>query len=319
MKYQLKSRIRIGIIGTVLFLLFPVRDDAQSDTYDQLVSEGRRLIIKESDQAEKILVRAAALQPMRVDAHLWLGVLHSRKGEFEHSAQEFRRSIELCKNQEERYSCLTTIEAITQLVLSQEELDLKNRAFQHIEDKQPKMAIPLLESAIKLNPGNALLYYELGYAWIELRDFDQAIAHLETGRLVNPFHKKILTELAYSYSEIGESDQVRQVIHDRLLAFGDSPELRQELGFAYINGGKVDSAVIVLEELLETFPDYVVAYYSLGDIHLNLKRDTTRAIQEMEHFLERAQAENPRLPTGTTVHLDSLMDFAKTVISEGSN
>jgi len=307
--------MRKRLFLSALIILAASTSFAQDD-YTQLIEEAKRTLIADPKHAEQLLGRARQIRPAEPLTYVLIGTLRYEQGALAEASREFKRSIELCSTQDQKRFCVSTTEVITQSFRNEKEVELFQQASQNIKQKRSKEAVPLLESALKINPKNSKLYYEIGYAYVELKDYNKAIHYLEKGRNINPLHRKTLAELRYCYSEVGDFDGLRQVIFDIALIYGESFDLYHELGFAYAKAGKADSAIAVFENLLEKFPDSYLSRYTLGRIYFFDKKDKKRAKELLEAFLESAREK--RLDVNAGITLDQMVEEATKIVKECS-
>ena len=226
--------------------------------------------------------------PAEPMAYLNMGaaLLLFKQDRTEEASREFKRALGLCRTGKQLKFCITRIEIATQIFWKDGTKELYDKAIKLINQKKSGKAVPLLEQALSINPKNALLYYEIGYACIELGEISKAIEFLEKGRRLNPTSKKILKELKFCYAEKTDIENLRQIIDDLEFLHGDDPSLRHELAFAYGKAGKIDSAIVIFEQVLEKFPESYFSSYLLARLLDKTKRDQARACELIKHFLQ---------------------------------
>ena len=234
-------------------------------------------------KALEILNQAKEINPQAPEAYLNSGLVLYQIGESGQAGLEFQSALEF-SIPEEKIKQINIIDTTTTVFKSEKEQQLFEEAYNTIENGKAKKATQLLSKALKMNPQNVRLYYEIGYAYIEGNDFIKAISYLEKGREINPAYRFILNELKYAYAEIGDIQRLKDVISDILQYYGEDPLLYQELSFAYYQNQLVELAIETLEQNLLKFPEYYISYYSLGQIHF-LNENYSKAKELLVVFL----------------------------------
>jgi tetratricopeptide (TPR) repeat protein len=274
----------------VLFLLIFWNGSPKSQTvdllYHQLNDQALKLIKSDTGKARELLTQAKEIKPEQPEAYLNLGSLFYQGNNYDEAAIEFRKALELCHTEDQKKLCLETINDITQLFRVDKEKELYQKAWRKIEERKSSEAIPLLEAALKLNPGNAKLYYEIGYAYVDLDRIAEAVPWLEKGRSLNPVHNGILSELKFCYADKGDLDKLKGVLKDLLNLYGDEAMMLHELAYAYQIADKTDSAIVTFENMLQKYPDSYFSCFLLGKLYYQEKKDKKRAGELMQDFLK---------------------------------
>jgi tetratricopeptide (TPR) repeat protein len=261
-----EQRMKLKILLAICFLIVPLFSFAAE--YDELIGSATRLIESEPEKARAALAKAVMKYPGFGDAYILNGLIYYRIDDDPvRAGAEFKKGIERIGDIELKNRYLKLINDTTTAFRSQQEYDLFAAAFAAIEERKSKTAVEYLLKAIELNRNNARLYYEIGYAYIELKEFDKARRYLEEGRKINPVSSKILSELKFVYSEFGETLKVQEIILDMIGCFGDQPMLFQELAFSYYKAEKKDMAIRTLEQNIKKYPSFLISYFTLGQIY----------------------------------------------------
>jgi|GEM_PF-2323149 len=304
--------VLIGFILIVPLLAGP--------TYKELNDQAKKIMYENPRRAVELLNQAKEMIPAEPMAYLNMGaaLLLFKEDRSEEASQEFKWALALCRTRQQLKFCITGIEIATQVFWKDGTKELYDKAIKLINQKKSGEAVALLEKALSINPKNALLYYEIGYANIELGEITKAIEFLEKGRRLNPTSKKILKELIFCYSERGYLENLRQVIEELEFYYGDDPSLRQEMAFAYSEAGKIDSAIVIYEQVLEKFPDSYFSAYLLAKLLHNKKRDQARACDLMKYFLQGVEGKTFKDFKMTPVagNLDEMRAEAKEIIKK---
>jgi len=289
-------------------------------TYKELNDQAIQIMYDDPQRAEQLLNQAKKIMPAEPLAYLNMGIVFflSKKDRTEEAFLEFKHALGLCKTRQQLDLCIALWEVTTQVFLKDGTKDLYDKAFELINRKKSGEAVSLLEKAISINPKNAVLFYEIGYACIELGEISKAIEFLERGRMLNPTSKRILKELKYCYAEKADIENLRQIIDDLEFLHGDDPTLRHELAFAYSEAGKIDSAIVFYEQVLEKFPESYCSVYLLARLLDNTQRDQARACELMKHFLQGVEGKTFKDFKMSVVNgsLDEMRAKAKEIIKK---
>jgi tetratricopeptide (TPR) repeat protein len=280
-----------------------------ADDYDDIISKGLAQAKSDPVKGIEIIDTAIKMNPDNAQGYIAKGMINYHyTGDAGKAAENFRKGVDRIKEAGERASMIKLIDEQTSKVQSQEEHDLLNAAHESIEKGEPQKAIDAMGKAIPLNKKNWKLYYEIGYALIDLDRHADSIQYFEKGLEINPFSLALMTELTFAYSHFGKVDKVKGIIVERVKYFGDAPELRHELAFAYLTNKQSDESIKVLLENMEKFPHFLNSIFLLGDIYYN-RKDYGKARVTFEKFLNLAQKDNdPRL--------ENLIEDAKRKLDE---
>lgn len=138
-----------------------------------------------------------------------------------------------------------------------EALERYHEAMNYIAGNEVRQAIPLLESAIGLDPSFAQAHSTLGLCEIQFRRHEKAFRLVERGwRLAAklPEREKVVLEAAYYNME---DDPVRMVESARraLSLFPDEPRYRRNVAQLLCRRGEANEGVEELRRALEQVPD----------------------------------------------------------------
>lgn len=82
-----------------------------------------------------------------------------------------------------------------------------NIGYTHYAQGQYAAALPAYQEAIRLQPNYLAAYYNLAVTYVALKDFPQAISALEKALLVNPDHPRSLYDLGRLYLQSGRRQE----------------------------------------------------------------------------------------------------------------
>lgn len=165
--------------------------------------------------------------------------------------------------------------------------DLVESARAAMENGNLPIAIALLKRATEVDPKNKYAWNNLGLAYFQSRDNDQAIAAFQKQIEVNPYDE-------YAYNNLGRVYWNDRKYDDAVKAFNKQLENNPLDKFAHANLGsmyeewhKYDLAVSELEKATALTPDNAELQVSLGDAYLNLGQDD-KALAAFDHAVELA-------------------------------
>jgi tetratricopeptide (TPR) repeat protein len=149
------------------------------------------------------------------------------------------------------------------------------------------VAVALLKRATEVDPKNKFAWNNLGLAYFNMRDDDQAIAAFRKQLEVNPYDE-------FAYNNLGRVYWNERKYDDAVSAFNKQLETSPLDKFAHANLGamyaewhKYDLAVPELEKAASLTPDSPDLQVSLGDAYLNLGQDD-KALAAFDHAVELA-------------------------------
>ena len=156
-----------------------------------------------------------------------------------------------------------------------------------------KAGIADLERAIqKYRPAQPEFYYELGEAYFEDRQFEQAISMYKQALSRKPDLWMVLHRLGVALSWAGEHKRAAKTLQ---VAAKNSPEpgaILNDLALAFRQLGETEVAVNVLNKAIESDPERSEVHSNLGAIFLE-----TGTLDKAEETLREAIRLEPDLPT----------------------
>jgi Flp pilus assembly protein TadD len=147
------------------------------------------------------------------------------------------------------------------------------------------VAVALLKRAAEVDPKNRFVWNNLGLAYFQMRDDQQAIAAFNKQIEVNPYDD-------YAYNNLGRVYWNERKYDDAVKAFNKQLEnnpldkfAHSNLGSMYAEWHKYSEAVPELEKAASLTPDSAELQVSLGDAYLNLGQDD-KALGAFDHAVE---------------------------------
>ena len=145
-------------------------------------------------------------------------------------------------------------------------------------------ALPLLEKAAALNPGDTYFPYALAMTYVYLRDLDaarRAFARLFDIRADDP-QAFLLTSHFLAREKFGA--EAGEMIREAQKKRPDLPDLDYRLGLIALTDGDLPEAVKRLEKELERNPIHPMAWHYLGDAYIRLGK-TDLAIRGLQRAI----------------------------------
>ncbi len=205
--------------------------------------------------------------------------------------------------------------------------DLVDSARAAMDNGNLPVAIALLKRATEVDPKNKFAWNNLGLAYFQTRENEQAIAAFQKQIEVNPYDE-------FAYNNLGRVYWNERKYDDAVKAFNKQIETNPLDKFAHANLGqmyaewhKYNEAVPELEKAASLLPDSAPGspelQVSLGDAYLNLGQDD-KALAAFDHAVELAVEHNitPLVWNNIAyqlslknVHLDKAQQYAESAVS----
>ncbi len=201
-------------------------------------------------------------------------------------------------------------------------------------------ALPFLEQTLHLRPDLPEAHYDLGRAYLALKDTQKAQPELQRAAELKPGFYEAEAMLGTSLADAGDSEQAIKHLRAAVQARSDSPRLLMLLGLEYFQARYYADAIEVLtkamkldpanpeprflliqahyrnleyepalhlaEETLRLFPDIALAHYHVGAQLNNLGR-----VAEARQQLEAALGKDPSLLEARVMLGDVLFKLGK--------
>jgi len=122
----------------------------------------------------------------------------------------------------------------------------------------------LFQHALESTRDNHMAHSNLGIAFLDKNDLDEAIGHFYKALEIKPTHAGVHTNLSIAFRRKGMLDKalehsIRSVQINPALA-----EAHNNLGISLFQKGRVEEASHEFRQALELKPDYTTCYYNLG-------------------------------------------------------
>ena len=177
-----------------------------------------------------------------------------------------------------------------------------NRAVAQIENGDTQAAEKNLLEAMKLNPADGKVHYNLGSLYLQQGKFPEAEKHLTRAAGLLPEDWSTWNNLGIALRQNGKLPLAMKS-HQKALALSpDNPEILVNLALCYGSEGETDRAVETLKKVTELDPGRASAYANLGVILAGRKN-----YREAEPYLEKADSLEP----GNMMILGNLADVKR--------
>ncbi|MCL2006645.1 MAG: tetratricopeptide repeat protein [Treponema sp.] len=149
---------------------------------------------------------------------------------------------------------------------------------------RPYEAIPLFRKAIRMEPGNPLLYLNLGIAQQRTGDYEDALASFQRAIHIDDYQIDAWNAMGLIYYELELFESAENCYRNALERDPASPKVWNNLGVMFFTEGSYEEARHCFEEALSLMPIYYDAIFNLRDTCRELK--DYRAAAEFERVLQ---------------------------------
>ena len=155
----------------------------------------------------------------------------------------------------------------------------------------------LFQHALESTQDNPMAHSNLGIAFLDKNDLDEAIGHFYKALEIQPTHAGVHTNLSIALRRKGMLDQALEHSIRSVQINPDIAEAHNNLGISLFQKRSVEEALQEFRKALELKPDYTACYYNLGVV-LEDQNRTEEAAESFRQVLrldpEHSQA-NQRL------------------------
>jgi tetratricopeptide (TPR) repeat protein len=128
-------------------------------------------------------------------------------------------------------------------------------------------AIPYFEEAVRANPDHLIALTNLGNAYRQEKQWDQAKAALSHAIEVGPEDPEANYGLGMVYAQMNESERAYEYLQKALQLRPVYPEALNNLGILYLRTQRRDQAVASFEESIRVAPDFDQSYLNLARVY----------------------------------------------------
>ena len=151
------------------------------------------------------------------------------------------------------------------------------------EANRPNDAIPVFRRALAMEPGNPLLWFNLGIAQQRTGDYEEALDSFHRALAIDNDIGEAWLSMGLIYYEMEEFELCEDCYQSALSRNDADPKIWNNLGVLYFTGGRFDEARNCFEEAVSLSPHYYDALFNLRDTCREL--GDYRAAAEFERAL----------------------------------
>ncbi len=130
--------------------------------------------------------------------------------------------------------------------------------------------VSFYQRTLKYNPENGTIYNNLGQAYEERGDVNEAIAAFKKSVELNPDYIKPYINLALLYDKNNSREEAVEVLLKAIEKNPYYPDSYNNLAAIYATSGKPEEAILLLKKTAALRPDYATAHYNLGNVYFDL-------------------------------------------------
>jgi tetratricopeptide (TPR) repeat protein/peroxiredoxin len=147
-------------------------------------------------------------------------------------------------------------------------------------------AIGYFMKALRLSPDHIIALDNLGSAYRQLRQWDEARATYESALTLSPSDADASYGLGMVYAQLDDTRRAFELLQRALKARPIYPEALNNLGILYLRTQRRDQAVASFEESIRVAPDFDQAYLNLARVHaIEGNKDEARGV--LQRLLQR--------------------------------
>lgn len=174
-------------------------------------------------------------------------------------------------------------------------------------------AIAKYRAIIRLAPGLAAAYNNLGMLYFNQGQYADATPVLEHGLKLNPHMNTASAMLGLSYYELGENEKAEPLIDRAVTANPSDQNLQMSLAHVLLALGKTDEAIYHLNAYLKRNPKDQEAWYLLGKTYLQLSEDALGKVNQIDPNSYVAHEVAGEIDEGMKNYDGALVEFKKAV------
>jgi tetratricopeptide (TPR) repeat protein len=137
-----------------------------------------------------------------------------------------------------------------------------------LQKGQVDEAIAHYQKALQIKPDYAEAHSNLGTVLLQKGQVDEAIAHFQKALQIKPDYAEAYSNLGDVFLQKGQVDEAIAHYQKALQIKPDYADTHSNLGNAFLQKGQVDEAIAHFQKALQIKPDYAEAYSNLGNAFL---------------------------------------------------
>jgi Tfp pilus assembly protein PilF len=142
----------------------------------------------------------------------------------------------------------------------------------YFDQRDWEQAAAAFQTAIELEPDNALFYGNLGVTLGELGQHDQAVTVLEKAIELDPDYAKAYSNLCFVYQSQNKLEAALPACETALMLDDEDAETYNNLGTIHAKQGNPDAAIAQFQKAIQLEPEHDWAHNNLGRIYSDLGR-----------------------------------------------
>ena len=214
------------------------------------------------DQAEATFRLALQEDPSNAEAHYGLGSVYLKQEKILDARASFEQVLKL-----------------TATYLDTGPNAWNNLGLLATREGRINEAIDYFQGALRLNPEYWIALENLGNAYRQRRQWDEARAALERAVAVRPQEPEANYSLAMVYAQTEDTERAYQYLQKALTLRPAYPEALNNLGVLYLRTLRRDDAVAKFEECIRVAPAFDQSYLNLARVYsLEGTREKARAV-----------------------------------------
>jgi tetratricopeptide (TPR) repeat protein len=121
-------------------------------------------------------------------------------------------------------------------------------------------------------PGNSYAWFNLGYAYKKLKQYDRAVRASQEALRIEPNDPWTWGNLGQAYNNLNQYDKAVTAYQEAVRIKPDYADAWYNLGLVYRDLKQYDKAVATLQEAVRIDPKDAAGWYALGDAYHDLKQ-----------------------------------------------
>ena len=235
--------------------------------------------------------------------YLSYGAIFFQRGYFEQAEASFQRALQddpssaealyglgsVYLQQQKRMLASETFERVTKLPASYPDTlpnAWNNLGLLAAQENRTAEAIPLFQEALRISPDHRIALVNLGNAYRQLKQWDDAKKTLQRAVEVGPEDAEANYSLGMVFAQLDETDSAYNYLQHALRLRPGYPEALNNLGILYLRTGKRDEAVRSFEECIRGTPGFDQAYLNLARVYA-LEGDQGKARSVLQALLQQ--------------------------------